>query len=94
MGFFQGEGALDREGVERILGLDVSIHVKYGRWVLDIVTQGSLRRSMRSDQPVTRLILDRLPTTIELGVFPLLIGLIVALPIGILSAVGQEEGYD
>lgn len=94
MGFFQGEGTLDREGVERMLGLDVPVHVQYGRWLSDIVVHGSLGRSMRNNQPVTQLILERLPTTIELGLLAMLIGLAISLPIGIFSAIRQETWGD
>ena len=39
-------GEVDREALERMLGLDVPVHVQYGRWIRDIFLRGSLGRSL------------------------------------------------
>ncbi|MCC6935166.1 MAG: ABC transporter permease, partial [Thermomicrobiales bacterium] len=49
------------------LGLDQPLPVQYVRW-LGAVLQGDLGRSIRSNQPVSEAIFDRLPVTIELSV--------------------------
>ena len=79
---FQG-GEIDREAMEHILGLDVPVHVQYGRWLGVLPTpdwatgeyhfkgllQGTLGTSLfASYMPIEESILDRLPVTIELGV--------------------------
>ena len=86
-------GSLDREAIERRLGLDVPIHVQYGRWIGQIL-QGNLGTMLRGDQPVVEEILPRLPVTFELGVFAVLIGLLISLPIGIYSAIRQDSAGD
>ncbi len=82
--------ALDREQIEAALGLDQPVHVQYGRWLRDIVTKGSFGVSMRGKYEVTEKILNRLPVTFELGLLALIVGLVVALPIGIYSAIRQD----
>ena len=106
---FLGPGAeVDRELIERMLGLDVPVPLQYGRWVgvlptPDWVTgetqfkgllQGSLGESLLRDTPITEMILDRLPVTIELGVMALVLGLLIALPVGIYSAIRQDTPAD
>ena len=86
-------GAMDRAAIKRRLGLDVPIHVQYGRWIGQIL-QGNLGTSLRGDEPVVEQILPRLPVTFELGVFAVLIGLLISLPIGIYSAIRQDTAAD
>ena len=86
-------GSLDRAAIERRLGLDVPIHVQYGRWMGDLL-QGNLGTSLRGDEPVVEQILPRLPVTIELGVLAIIIGLLIALPVGIYSAIRQDTAAD
>ena len=86
-------GAMDRAAIERRLGLDVPMHVQYGRWIGQIL-QGNLGTSLRGDEPVVEQILPRLPVTFELGVFAVLIGLLISLPIGIYSAIRQDTAAD
>ena len=100
---------LDREAVERILGLDVPVYVQYGRWIgvlptpdwvtgeshLKGILQGSLGHSLFGDHmPVEERIIGRLPVTVELGVMAIVIGLVIALPVGIYSAIRQDTAAD
>jgi peptide/nickel transport system permease protein len=82
-------GSMDRAAIEQRLGLDVPIHVQYGRWIGEIF-RGNLGTSLRGDTPVVEQILPRLPVTLELGVFAVIIGLLISLPIGIYSAIRQD----
>jgi peptide/nickel transport system permease protein len=84
----------DREAMERKLGLDLPVYVQYGRWIGDILLHGSLGKSLISGNSVLDSILERLSVTFELGVFSILITLIIALPIGIYSAVRQDTAAD
>ena len=68
---------LDRAAIESRLGLDVPIHVQYGRWIGQIL-QGNLGTMLRGDEPVVEQILPRLPVTLELGVMAIVIGLLIA----------------
>ena len=106
MGFFD---EADRELLERMLGLDVPVHVQYGRWIGVLPTphwltgesryngilQGTLGQSlMGGGYNIEERILDRLPVTVELGVLAIIIGLLIALPIGIYSALRQYSVGD
>ena len=98
----------DRETLERMLGLDVPVYVQYVRWIgvlptpdaytgesgFNGILQGSLGESLYGHWPVEERILDRLPVTIELGVMAIVIGLVIALPVGIYSAIRQDTAAD
>ena len=85
---------IDRETLEHRLGLDVPVWVQYGRWIGEIVRHGSLGRSLWRDWTVEEEILSRLPVTIELGLLAIVIGLVIALPVGIYSAMRQDTAAD
>ena len=86
---------VDREALERMLGLDQPVYVQYGRWIGNIFLHGTLGKSLFGDAfSVEEKILDRLPVTIELGVLAIVIGLLIALPIGIYSAIRQDTAAD
>ena len=89
-----GLGRVDREQLEQMLGLDQPVYVQYGRWLGDILLHGSLGRSLMGDWSVEEKILARLPVTIELGVMAIVIGLLIALPVGIYSAIRQDTAVD
>ncbi len=77
---------------ERELGLDKPVLERYGKWLFNAV-QGDLGKSLATRQQVTKLIGQRLPTSIEL----IIIGSIVAalaVPLGVMSAVRQGSKLD
>ncbi len=84
----------DREAILADMGLDVPVHVQYGRWIAGIVTRGDLGDSLWKGMPVADDIWRRLPITFELGIMGIVIGLLIALPVGIYSAVRQDTGTD
>ena len=90
----QASGAIDREALERMLGLDVPVYVQYGRWIGDIFLHGTLGESLLGGYTIEERILERLPVTIELGVMAIVIGLVIALPVGIYSAIRQDTAAD
>ena len=102
-------GKMDRAAIERFLGLDVPVHVQYGRWIGVLPTphwvtgesryngilQGTLGESlMGGGFNIEDRILDRLPVTVELGVMAIVIGLLISLPVGIYSAIRQDTAAD
>ena len=89
-----GLGRVDREQLEQMLGLDQPVYVQYGRWLGGIVLHGTLGRSLMGDWAVEEKILGRLPVTVELGVLSIVIGLLIALPVGIYSAIRQDTAVD
>ena len=87
-------GGIDRADLERRLGLDVPVWVQYGRWLGDIFVHGSLGESLLARGPVEERIAERLPVTVELGALAIAIGLLIALPVGIYSAIRQDTAAD
>jgi peptide/nickel transport system permease protein len=75
------------------LGLDQPIIVQYGVWVAKVLS-GDLGRSIRTNQPVTEAIAQRLPTTIELTLLAMLVSLCIAIPTGIISATQRNSASD
>ncbi len=91
---FTGGGQLDRATIEQRLGLDLPIHVQYGRWIGGILLRGTLGESLLGGWRIEERMLGRLPVTAELGLLAILIGLVIALPVGIYSAVRQYTAAD
>ncbi len=86
----------DPELYQRLLersGLDRPLLEQYFTWLGSAVT-GDLGVSFRTGQPVTEMVLERLPATIQLALVALLIALIVAIPAGIISAVRSGRPVD
>ena len=75
------------------LGLDDPAAVQYARWGRDVVT-GDLGRSFRTGQSVAGSLRQAFPVTVELAVLAFLIVLGVAIPLGVVAALGQGRLYD
>ncbi len=102
-------GTIDREALERQLGLDVPVYVQYGRWIGVLPTpdritgephfkgllQGTFGESLFGAAfAIEEIIIGRLPVTIELGALSIVIGLVIALPVGVYSAIRQDTAAD
>ena len=87
-------GEIDQELLRRMLGLDVPIHVQYGRWMGDILLRGSFGESLFGGWSIGERIAGRLPISIQLGAMAIVIGLVIALPIGVYSAIRQDTAAD
>ncbi len=86
---------VDREALVHKLGLDVPVHVQYGRWMGGILLHGTLGESLwGGGVSIEEKILARLPVTLELGVMAIVIGLVIALPVGIYSAIRRNSAAD
>ena len=85
---------VDREELLKMLGLDQPVYVQYGRWVGGMLFEGTLGESLLGGWTVEEKILGRLPLTMELGFFAILIALIIAVPVGIFSALRQDTAGD
>lgn len=75
------------------LGLNDPLPVQYFRW-LSRVVRGDLGTSYNNFEPVGELILDRLPNTLLLTGVGLLVSIVIAIPLGILSAVRRNSIID
>ena len=101
-----GAGAdvdLDREKLEIQLGLDVSLPHYWARWVGIVedvegnyngLLQGNLGSSIWQKEPVTKLLSKYWPVTLEIGILGLIMAQLIALPIGIISALRQDTWGD
>ncbi|MDQ0257803.1 peptide/nickel transport system permease protein [Evansella vedderi] len=83
----------DRERQMERLGLNDPAHIQYLRWMGNVL-QGDLGNSFTRKQPVTQLIMDRLPNTIILMVVSTFLAVIIAIPFGVLSATRQYSKLD
>ena len=75
------------------LGLDHSLPVQYWDYLKKLAV-GDLGRSFKSQNPVLSEIKQRVAPTIELGILEILVAVIIALPIGIISAIRQDTWVD
>ncbi len=75
------------------LHLDQPLPVRYGYWMRDVL-HGDLGESMRLQQPVSTLIAQKLPVTLELSLLAMVVALIVSIPAGIVAAVGRGTAWD
>jgi peptide/nickel transport system permease protein len=82
-----------QQTLRKMFGLADPPHVQYLRWLGDLV-QGDLGYSFRSRLPVLPLLTQALPVTLQLAAMAVLISAVVALPLGILSAVKRNSPLD
>ena len=75
------------------LHLDEPLPVRYGYWLKGVL-HGDLGESLRMQKPVTALIAEKLPVTIELACLALVVALAIGIPAGIVSAVKRGTAWD
>lgn len=73
--------------------LNDPVPLQYLNWVGNVL-KGDFGTSLRTEQPVTTLLASKLPVTLELAVFALLIALLIGIPAGIISAVRKGTAVD
>ncbi len=76
------------ESLRKRYGLDSPTYVRYFRWLGNIM-QGNLGRSLEWNQPVSKLIADRLPWSLAISVASFFLAYAIAIPIGLYSATRQ-----
>jgi peptide/nickel transport system permease protein len=85
---------MGREQLEKALGFDTPMWIQYGKWVGNILLHGDFGNSLWQNTPVSEYLAARLPITFELGLMALIVGLLVAIPIGVYSAMRQDTPGD
>jgi peptide/nickel transport system permease protein len=75
------------------LHLDEPLPVRYAYWVGGVL-RGDLGESVRSQEPVLHLVLQKLPVTVELALLAFVIALVIGIPAGVVSAVGRGTAWD
>jgi peptide/nickel transport system permease protein len=83
----------DIEEFRRLLALDQPLHVQYVSF-LGHALSGDLGKSYSYRLPTVRLIMERMPATIELTIASMLVAMAVAFPLGILAAIRRNSIYD
>jgi peptide/nickel transport system permease protein len=81
------------EQFAREKGLDKPIPVQFGIYVKDLA-RGDFGDSIRFKRPITQILVERLPMTIELGLAGLLVASIIGIPLGIVSALRHNSAVD
>lgn len=84
---------IDREAIEHELGLDVPAPKQFVIWFGNLL-QGNLGNSIIQGRPVSTMVLERMPVTLELGLMGLLLSVCIGIPLGIFSAVRQDSPLD
>jgi len=82
-----------RQRLREAMGLDDPIPVQYVRWLGDLL-RGDPGVSLRSGKPVGQILWQSLPITVELAVLAVLMATVVAIPLGVISAVKRDTGMD
>jgi len=83
----------DRARLSAMWGLDQPIHIQYLRWARNML-QGNFGHSLVTARPVADMIMERMPATITLNLIIVFFIYLIALPIGIVSAVKQYSWFD
>ncbi|MDO9533893.1 MAG: ABC transporter permease [Bacillota bacterium] len=81
------------ELVRREMGLDRPIFIQYFRWIAGVL-QGDFGSSSSTGRPVWNEIMTKLPATAELALTAMLVSLVIAIPVGVISAVKQYSIMD
>jgi peptide/nickel transport system permease protein len=75
------------------LGLDQPVYVQYGRWI-GRLARGDLGTSVRTGRPISRLIAEALPFTLELSAFAMVLAVAIAVPLGTLAGTTSSRLAD
>lgn len=81
------------EQLEDKLGLNDPVYVQYFRWLKNFLS-GNLGKSMLTGQEVSKRISERLPVTLELIGFSILLAVLIGIPVGIICAVRRNKPID
>jgi peptide/nickel transport system permease protein len=83
----------DIDAIRAKLGTDAPMFSQYANWIWDVM-RFDFGDSMISAQPVTRLILERFPLTLSLALMGIVISIVIAIPLGVISAVKRWSFWD
>ncbi len=82
-----------RENIRRTLGLDQPIYIRYFKWAWAFI-RGDMGYSFTSRSPVFYLILQRLPTTLQIVGSAYILSVLIAFPLGVISAIKRYSWID
>jgi peptide/nickel transport system permease protein len=79
----------DRDAMRHTLGLDRPFYLQFATFIGNAV-RGNFGMSLRIGRPVSALLAERLPATLELALVASLIGLAVGIPVGVYTALHRD----
>ena len=82
-----------RERIRKTMGLDDPIPIQYAKWAIAYV-QGDWQQSYSAKIPVRDYVMSRLPTTLKISGTAFLLSILIAIPIGVISAIKQYSTFD
>ncbi|MGG0670204.1 ABC transporter permease [Sporosarcina koreensis] len=85
--------AEEKETLREALGLNKPFIVQYGIYVLNLL-KGDFGESFRYNTDALSLVLERLPATLELAFYSMVIAILIAIPLGVLSATRKNSLID
>ncbi|MCK4950976.1 MAG: ABC transporter permease [Gammaproteobacteria bacterium] len=90
-----GESArlADREAMRVALGLDQPLLVQLQQYFVNL-TQFDLGTSLHSRRPISEMLLERLPATLELAIAALVVAVAIAFPLGVIAAIRKDTLWD
>jgi peptide/nickel transport system permease protein len=90
-----GESATptDLEALRHSLGLDQPLFTQWWQYISNLA-HGNLGQSLYSREPISDMLLERFPATLELAFFGLLVAVLLALPLGSIAALRKDTVYD
>ena len=83
-----------RQSIEKALGLDLPVHIQYFHWIKNLVIYGDLGKSLWKETQVIEEVMSRLSITFELSLIAIIFSLLLAIPIGVYSAIRQDTAGD
>jgi peptide/nickel transport system permease protein len=83
----------DKDQLREELGLNLPLHIQYGRFIAGVF-QGDLGDSYFYHRPVTQVIAERAPATVELALAAFLVAGLIAIPLGIVAALREGTTVD
>ena len=86
----EAQDPLVRAALEKELGLDQPLYVRYFKWLGKIVLYGDFGRSITTHRSIGVEVFKRIPATVYLAVVAVVISLIIAIPLGTIAAVKRR----
>ena len=92
----EGGGSYTQEDLARLrheIGTDRPIVVQYATWISGVI-RGDFGDSLWFKAPVMGELKDRIPVTVELTIFAMVLAMVVAVPLGVVSAINPDSKLD
>lgn len=95
-GAARGQQAVSEEVIEALkkqYGFDKPVHERYALWLKNLVRL-DFGRSFTYEEPVTKVILDRMPVSIQFGIVSFFLSYLVCIPLGVMKAIRSGQAFD